>query len=230
MFWLEVGAHTLAHWVILAVFVALAIYMASLFFRKKEFFVWAEAVAFCFFSPIFFLHPRATFKLAFAMTAALLFVVLFFSPVLLFRRAGDRADRRIGGYMDGRCARSDGRSAGQPVRRSECRSERRGERVALGRASRAEGSSVKVENGEFSRYVPPMPVFMGAREVQLGYAFEVLRKLRKAKLNERDRMETDVIQNMLTVYSAKERLSTEEAHTLNGYLASLLKLMAAYSV
>jgi hypothetical protein len=35
---------------------------------------------------------------------------------------------------------------------------------------------------------------------------------------------------MLTVYAAKERLSCEETHALNGYLASLLKLMAAYSV
>jgi membrane protein implicated in regulation of membrane protease activity len=208
VFWLEIGEHALAHWVILAVFVALAIYTASLFFQKKGFFVWAEAVAFCFFSPIFFLHPHATLKLAIALASSLLFVIFFFSPVLLFQRGEKR--RKEGG---------------------EERTERRTERVAAGRANGAETSEATATfDEEFFRKEAPMPVFTDIREVQLGYAFEVLRKLRKAKLNERDRMETDVIQNMLTVYSAKERLNTEEVHALNGYLSSLLKLMAAYSV
>ncbi len=66
--------------------------------------------------------------------------------------------------------------------------------------------------------------------VQLAHVFQVLKKLQSVKLSAGDRLETDVIQNMLTVYQAKETLSAEETRALNNYLATLLKLMSKYSL
>lgn len=67
-------------------------------------------------------------------------------------------------------------------------------------------------------------------DVQLGHVFQVLKKLQSMKLSAGDRLETDVIRNMLNVYQAKGALSAEETRALNNYLATLLKLMSKYSV
>lgn len=77
----------------------------------------------------------------------------------------------------------------------------------------------------------PMPVKTAVNgSVQLAHVFQVLKKLQSVKLSAGDRLETDVIQNMLTVYQAKETLSAEETRALNNYLATLLKLMSKYSL
>ena len=57
-----------------------------------------------------------------------------------------------------------------------------------------------------------------------------LERLRSLPLGAGDRLETDVIRNMLNVYAAKGVLSAEETRALNNYLATLLKLMSKYSV
>lgn len=67
-------------------------------------------------------------------------------------------------------------------------------------------------------------------DVQLAHVFQVLKKLESVKLSASDRLETDVIRNMLTIYQSKDMLSVEETHALNNYLATLLKLMSKYSV
>ena len=67
-------------------------------------------------------------------------------------------------------------------------------------------------------------------DVQLEHVFQVLKKLQSMKLSAGDRLETDVIRNMLNVYQAKGALSAEETRALNNYLATLLKLMSKYSV
>ncbi len=77
----------------------------------------------------------------------------------------------------------------------------------------------------------PMPAKTAINgSVQLAHVFQVLKKLQSVKLSAGDRLETDVIQNMLTVYQAKEVLSAEETRALNNYLATLLKLMSKYSL
>lgn len=73
----------------------------------------------------------------------------------------------------------------------------------------------------------PAPAAAG---VQLEHVFSVLKKLQGMKLSAGDRLETDVIRNMLNVYRAKGVLSAEETRALNNYLATLLKLMSKYSV
>ena len=70
----------------------------------------------------------------------------------------------------------------------------------------------------------------GNADVRLEHVFQVLKKLQNMKLSAGDRLETDVIRNMLNVYAAKGVLSAEETRALNNYLATLLKLMSKYSV
>lgn len=192
--------YSLLHWLLVSGFVVLFLYFTSLFFREKGVFVWLQAVNFLFFCRIFFLHPQSSVKTALNVCLILSFIVLFFSPVFLFRR------------------KKKGKKAG--------------ERIAIGQVKRMPPRTViePVSDRIVAGEVSPMSVVTSIREVQLSYAFEILRKLSRSKLNERDRMEMDIIQNMLTIYRAKEQLSTEEMHALNGYLSSLLKLMAAYSV
>ena len=77
----------------------------------------------------------------------------------------------------------------------------------------------------------PMPGYKAEHaDVQLEHVFGVLKKLQSVKLSAGDRLETDVIYNMLTVYRSKGRLSAEETRSLNNYLATLLKLMSKYSL
>jgi hypothetical protein len=185
--------------------VGLVLYAASLFFRRKGFFVWAECVVFCLFCPIFFLHPNASLPLAFALSLSFLFLLLLFAPLLLIRSSSKKQGEK------------------------HCRLRRR--RVAFVRsADRATTPVARGLGAENFQDVLPMPEFNAAQSVRFDYAFEVVQKLERAKLNGRDRMEISVIRDMLTVYRTKERLTREEFRSLNGYLSALLKLMAAYSV
>lgn len=67
-------------------------------------------------------------------------------------------------------------------------------------------------------------------KVNLNHAIGVALQLKRANLNVADRLETDGIYKTLSLYRAKNDLSREEADTLNGYLSTLLKLMAKYSL
>ena len=67
-------------------------------------------------------------------------------------------------------------------------------------------------------------------DLQLDHALFVLGKLGGKKLSMTDRLDADVIRNMLNVYRYKTTLSIEETRTLNDYLGRLLKLMSKYSV
>lgn len=66
--------------------------------------------------------------------------------------------------------------------------------------------------------------------ISLNHAIGVAQKLRRAKLTVPDRLETDGIYRTLMTFRAKNALSKEEISSLNGYLATLLKLMAKYSL
>ena len=78
--------------------------------------------------------------------------------------------------------------------------------------------------------IAPATETSNLKDVDLSHAFFVLDKLKEKKLNGRDKMESDIIRNMLVVYSHKESLTVEESRDLNNYLATLLKMMAAYAV
>lgn len=67
-------------------------------------------------------------------------------------------------------------------------------------------------------------------DLQLDHALFVLGKLGGKKLSVTDRLDANVIRNMINVYRYKETLSVEETRTLNRYLGTLLKLMSKYSV
>lgn len=73
-----------------------------------------------------------------------------------------------------------------------------------------------------------MPATNG--DLQLDHALSVLGKLAGKKLSVTDKMDTDVMRNMIHVYRCKDTLSAEETRTLNNYLGTLLKLMSKYSV
>lgn len=66
--------------------------------------------------------------------------------------------------------------------------------------------------------------------VNLSHALGVAAALKRANLTVADRLETDAISRSLNLFRAKKNLSEEEVSALNGYLASLLKLMAKYSL
>ncbi len=66
--------------------------------------------------------------------------------------------------------------------------------------------------------------------VSLNHALGIAYQLKRAKLAVGDRLEADAICRALNLYRAKNSLTGEEMQTLNGYLATLLKLMAKYSL
>lgn len=65
--------------------------------------------------------------------------------------------------------------------------------------------------------------------LRLEYVEELLKKLRSCKLTAGDRLETDVITRSLGQLK-NGRLDAEQKALLNDYLASVLKLLAKYSV
>jgi len=67
-------------------------------------------------------------------------------------------------------------------------------------------------------------------EINLNHAIGLAVKLKKAKLAVGDRLEADNIYRTLTSFRAKNNLTGDELSALNGYLATLLKLTAKYSL
>lgn len=78
--------------------------------------------------------------------------------------------------------------------------------------------------------VAPMPEFYELKEVKFGVAMQTLRALKEKKLSVKDRMDVDVMYNLLSSFERKERLTGREVSELNGCLSRLLKLISAYTV
>lgn len=67
-------------------------------------------------------------------------------------------------------------------------------------------------------------------EINLNHVIALAVKLKRAKLAVGDRLEADNIYRTLTSFRAKNNLTGEELSALNGYLSTLLKLTAKYSL
>lgn len=67
-------------------------------------------------------------------------------------------------------------------------------------------------------------------EINLNHVISLAVKLKRAKLAVGDRLEADNIYRTLTAFRAKNNLTGEELSALNGYLSTLLKLTAKYSL
>lgn len=71
---------------------------------------------------------------------------------------------------------------------------------------------------------------LSEEKVSLNHAIGVALQLKRAKLSVGDRLETDNIYKTLLLYRAKDELTKDEMSAMNGYLSTLLKLMAKYSL
>ncbi len=71
---------------------------------------------------------------------------------------------------------------------------------------------------------------LSEERVSLNHAIGVALQLKRAKLSVGDRLETDNIYKTLLLYRAKDELTKDEMSAMNGYLSTLLKLMAKYSL
>lgn len=105
--------------------------------------------------------------------------------------------------------------------------------LLLGKRGKREGAQPTVTPlpKEFDlQDVAPMPEFYEVKEVKLTVALQVLRALKERRLSMKDRMDADVMQNMLTAFEKRDRLTGREVNELNGCLSRLLKLISAYTV
>jgi len=66
--------------------------------------------------------------------------------------------------------------------------------------------------------------------ISLNHAIGLATKLKRARLAVGDRLEADNIYRILMDFRAKNNLTGEEFSSLNGYLSTLLKLAAKYSL
>jgi len=66
--------------------------------------------------------------------------------------------------------------------------------------------------------------------ISLNHAIGLATKLKRARLAVGDRLEADNIYRILMDFNAKNNLTGEEFSALNGYLSTLLKLTAKYSL
>jgi hypothetical protein len=70
----------------------------------------------------------------------------------------------------------------------------------------------------------------GEREIRLGHARELLGKVQSAPLTVGERLQTEEIGRILTLYHGKENWTARELCALNDTCAFLLKLSAKYAV
>lgn len=70
----------------------------------------------------------------------------------------------------------------------------------------------------------------GEQGIQFEHIAKTLENLRRQKLTTGDRLECKKIEEILRLYAAKKQLTTAEIRLLNDILASLLKMMAKYTV
>ncbi|MBR2320926.1 MAG: hypothetical protein IKA57_02180 [Clostridia bacterium] len=78
--------------------------------------------------------------------------------------------------------------------------------------------------------VEEMDVEMKKIHVRLGYARVLLGKVKAAPLTIAERLQTDEMMKVFTLYQGKEEWSVEEVRSLNELCAQLLKLSAKYAV
>lgn len=71
---------------------------------------------------------------------------------------------------------------------------------------------------------------LSERDINLNHVIGLAEKLKRAKLSVGDRLEADNIYRTLLDYRAQNALTAEELSSLNGYLATLLKLAAKYAL
>lgn len=195
----------------------------SVFFRRKRPAVWIWLFLLSLSCGLLAFHDKGGGTLAFGYGCLFFAFILLLSLLLLIRHgAGKRANKSkenpIGeGEMllpkkdkkEGQKNFSEDRLyTGMPLAKKELVGLREGEEKPSAE------TSVGGENAD----------------VRLEHVFQVLKKLQGMKLSAGDRLETDVIGNMLNVYTTKGTLSAEETRALNNYLATLLKLMSKYSV
>lgn len=189
------------------------IYLLSIFFRSKHGFLWLLGLTVSASITLIAFHDEGGASAAFSYGSLLIFLTVLFSPLLCIRSEGDETESEEKKGTDESSKESSMKRGEVPFIT--------GPKVA----------SVTVSEQETKKNVNPMSENKTVNgDVQLAHVFQVLKKLQSMKLSSGDRLETDVIQNMLTVYQAKGTLSLEETATLNNYLATLLKLMSKYSV
>ncbi len=180
-----------------------------LLFRHRRSAVWAWLFILSLSCGMIALHEKGGGSFAFGYGCLLFAVILLFAPGLLLRR-GERPARK---------------------KRHKQTAESRGKIDADLSARSPVLSGMPIPDAVLPQEEKPVPKGADVNtDIQLEHVFQVLKKLQGMKLSAGDRLETDVIHNMLTVYRAKGALSADETRALNNYLATLLKLMSKYSV
>lgn len=186
--------------------VVIFLYLLSLACRNKRNIVWLLALTESLACTLFVLHEEGGVSIAVGYGFLLLSFILLFSPTLRLRLRKEKKVNKNRSFDEFLPAVNAATVLTPPPEPN----------VILKQDSQADTpmSEKKTLNDD----------------VQLAHVFQVLKKLQGVKLSAGDRLETDVIHNMLTVYQAKESLSAEETRNLNNYLATLLKLMSKYSL
>ena len=67
-------------------------------------------------------------------------------------------------------------------------------------------------------------------KLRLNHVRDMLTKLKAAPLSAGDRLETEEISRLITLYAMKERLTAKEIRDLNDCLSAILKMTAKYSL
>ena len=67
-------------------------------------------------------------------------------------------------------------------------------------------------------------------KLRLNHVRDMLTKLKAAPLSAGDRLETEEISRLITLYATKERLTAKEIRDLNDCLSAILKMTAKYSL
>ncbi len=67
-------------------------------------------------------------------------------------------------------------------------------------------------------------------KLRLKHVREMLAKLKAAPLSPSDRLETEGISRLITLYATKNRLTTKEVRDLNDCLSAILKMTAKYAL
>ena len=121
--------------------------------------------------------------------------------------------------------------------------------VCAVRAKRRERRAARLKEKEEEEELPPAPPGLSPRfppkvrcyggegvhvqvdrDVRLEHIGQALSRLQRAPLTAGDRLEAQAAEELLSVYTGKGALRSEEAESLNDVMASLLKMMARYEL
>lgn len=93
-----------------------------------------------------------------------------------------------------------------------------------------QAETVQQEKKIEKRELPMDDAVCMQKDIHITHIYKTLESLRRQKLTAGDRLECKKIEEILKLYQMKERLTAVETSLLNDILASLLKMMAKYTV